>query len=340
METIPGLPEEIGFECMTRFSYTTHQIASQVCRRWREILESNEFYKQRKQSGFTHKLACLVQSLPVQPDTKIQKPTAQLSYGITIYDPKNTSWARLDPIPKYPFGLPLFSQLTCVEGKLIVMGGWNPVSWDPVMDVFVYDFTTREWRQGKDMPSKRSFFASAALNGQVYIAGGHDENKNALKSAWSYNVINDAWTKLTQMNEERDECEGVVIGNEFCVVSGYGTEEQGKFRGSAEFYELETSQWRRVEGVWIEGKCPRWNVGVSKEHETLICLAELDSAVRVGVCGVEFGELTLVTGSAYQGASQEFYMIQMKEGEKCCLNKIEMQNEFCGFVQSGCCIEI
>ncbi|PIA53893.1 hypothetical protein AQUCO_00900459v1 [Aquilegia coerulea] len=340
MELIPFLPEEIGLECLTRLPYTTHRVASRVCHRWRDLLESREFYNQRKQSGFTRKLACLVQSLPVQPDPKIHKPITPSSFGITVFDPNNQSWVRLSPIPKYPSGLPLFSQLCSVDGKLIVMGGWNPVSWDPVKDVFIYDFTTQQWRQGKDMPSKRSFFAAAALDGRVFIAGGHDENKNALKSAWTYDVRRDEWSELTQMSEERDECEGVVIGNEFCVVSGYGTEEQGKFRKCAEFYDMEKNEWRKADGVWIEGKCPRGCVGVNSDDGKLICLAELDSEVRVGTCGVKLGDLSLVTGSAYQGITQGFYTLNMNDRQNSKLKKIEMENDFSGFVQSGCCVEV
>ncbi|KAL5708511.1 hypothetical protein ACHQM5_019301 [Ranunculus cassubicifolius] len=342
MELIVDLPEEIGLECLTRLHYSSHRVASQVCKRWKGVLESCEFYDERKRSGFTRKLACFVQSSPVL-DVPVQlegrKPLSSVpSFGISAFDLKDQSWQRLSPIPKYPSGIPFFSQLSSVQGKLIVMGGWNPVSWDPVSDVFIYDFTTQKWRQGKDMPSRRSLFASVAINGKIFISGGHDENKNALKSAWSYDVKKDEWNELTQMSEPRDECEGVMIGNEFCVVSGYGTDEQGKFQASAEFYNLETNQWRRVDGVWIEGKSPRGSVGVNNDG-SFVCLAQVDSVVNHGVCGVDLGELTLLTGSAYQGATPGFYFLRV-EGENRKLQKIEVQNEFCGFVQAGCCVEV
>ena len=73
------------------------------------------------------------------------------------------------------------------------MGRWDPASYNPVIDVFVYNFMTCRWRRGND------------------IAGGHDENKNVLESAWVYDLRKDEWAELTQMSQERDECEGVVI---------------------------------------------------------------------------------------------------------------------------------
>ncbi|KAF8396014.1 hypothetical protein HHK36_017625 [Tetracentron sinense] len=339
MELIPGLPEEIGLECLTRLSYAAHRVAARVCRRWGKLLESPEFYYQRKQTGNTHKVACLVQSLPVQSALNGRKPVGPPGYGITVFDPVSGTWERLEPVPKYPVGLPLFCQLSSSEGKLVVMGGWDPVSWNPVKGVFVYDFSSRRWKQGKDMPTKRSFFAAAALEGRIFIAGGHDESKNALNSAWVYDVRRNEWDELTQMREARDECEGVVIGSDFCVVSGYGMESQGRFEASSEVYELGSGQWRRVQGAWEAGRCPRSCVGVGTDGK-LICWAESDPAVRVGTCAVGLGSRTLVTGSAYQGAPQGFFLEEVKEGQNSKLVKIDVPGQFSGFVQSGCSVEI
>ncbi|KAE7998759.1 hypothetical protein FH972_003270 [Carpinus fangiana] len=64
--------------------------------------------------------------------------------------------------------------VTGSEGKLMVMGGRHPTSYELVKDVFVYEFTFWRWRRGKDMPETWSFFASGELGGQIIIAGGHD----------------------------------------------------------------------------------------------------------------------------------------------------------------------
>ncbi|CAA0837504.1 F-box/kelch-repeat protein [Striga hermonthica] len=333
-DLIPGLPEELALECLTRLHYSAHGVSSSVCRRWRSLLQSTDFYYHRKQSGFTRKAACLVQSLPTQSESK---PSGPPRYGLTLFDPAALSWERVDPVPKYPDGLPLFCQVVSTEGKLVLMGGWAPSSWEPVRDVFVYEFTTRAWTQCADMPSTRSFFAIGAFGGRVFVAGGHDESKNALSSAWVFDVKRNEWSELTRMSEERDECEGVVVGSEFWVVSGYGTETQGAFKSSAEVYDIGSGQWRRVEDAWRVSRCPRSSVGVANGN-SLVCWAEADSAVRVGACVVDLGDPILVTGSAYQGAPIGFYLM---EGQKGKLAKVEVPDEYAaGLVQSGCCVEI
>lgn len=340
MELIPALPEELGLECLTRLPYTAHRVATQVCCQWRKLLRSQEFYYHRKKYGYTKKLACLVQSFPGGKNIPDTKPASPPSYGLTVFDPVSQMWERLGLVPKYPNRLPLFCQLASCEGKLIVMGGWNPASYDPVRDVFVYDFTTQGWTQGKDMPSKRSFFAVGANGSKIYIAGGHDENKNALKSAWAYDVSEDEWVELTQMSQERDECEGVVIGNEFWVVSGYKTETQGAFESSCEFYQLDTGEWNRVEGVWKAGKCPRSCVEVGNDGK-LVSWPESNSGVGEGAIGIKMDELVILkSGSANPGATQEFFLGKFNGVKIDKLKKLGVSNEFCGLVQSGCFVEI
>ncbi|KAE8700918.1 RNA binding,RNA binding isoform 1 [Hibiscus syriacus] len=335
-ELIPGLPEELGLECLTRFHYSTQRIAALVCRRWQQIIQSRHFYYLRKRTGHTQKAVCLIQLRTGGFDSDGSKPVGQPRYGITVFDPVGGIWGRVDPVPKYPYGLPLFCQMTSTEGKLVVMGGWDPSSYDPVRDVFIYDFTTQRWRQGKQMPGTRSFFAAGGFEGRVVVAGGHDENKNALNTTWEYDTKRDEWTELTMMSQERDECHGMVIGSEFWVVSGYRTDNQGGFEESAELMDLRTGQWSRVEEVWKASQSPRSCVGVGKDN-TLFFWGYRGSRIRVGACAVPLGECTFVSGSAYQGGQQEFFLVDRHE-EK--FKSIHVPVQFSGFVQSGCSVDI
>jgi hypothetical protein len=48
----------------------------------------------------------------------------------------------------------------------------------------------------------------------------------------------------------------------------------------------------------------------------------------------------MLTGLDNQGSPEEFYLIEMKDGQNGKLEKIIVPDEFSGFVQSGCCVEI
>ncbi|XP_061375201.1 F-box/kelch-repeat protein At2g44130-like [Gastrolobium bilobum] len=342
IELIPGLPSDLGLECLTRLPHSAHRVALRVCSQWWRLLQSDEFYYHRKKTGHTRRVSCLVQAHQQQPNHEEgEKPTGSVSpsFGITVFDPESMSWDRVDPVPESPFGLPLFCQLASCDGELVLMGGWDPASYEPLTAVFVYDFRTSRWRRGRDMPAKMSFFAVGSGHGRVYVAGGHDENKNALRTAWAYDPRSDEWSGLAPMSRERDECEGTVVGDEFWVVSGYATESQGMFDESVEVFDFGSGKWRLVDGVWEPGRCPRSCAGIGKDGKA-VNWSGVDPGLRVGVCGVVIGSRTLVTGSEYEGAQHGFYLVEMEEGYKRKLRRISVPDDFSGFVQSGCCVEI
>nr|XP_043633904.1 F-box/kelch-repeat protein At2g44130-like [Erigeron canadensis] len=341
-ELIPGLPEEIALECLTRMHYGVHEVASHVCLRWRNLIKSRDFYYHRKQCGFTYKTVCFVQSLPVllEEEEVNQKPKNQPKYRLSVFEPITNIWDQVNLVPNYCDGLPLFCQVASSEGKLVMMGGWKPGSYEPLRDVFMYDFTTRKWAQRAHMPTTRSFFAASGRYGKIYLAGGHDENKNALKSAWVYDITTNSWTELAPMSEERDECEGVFIGAEFWVISGYDTDSQGRFKNSADVFDTESNKWRRVEEAWGTSRCPRGCVRVG-QNGNMTCWGDSYPAIQVGSCGVHIGDRTLVTGSAFQGGTQTFLLTNNdKVEQKCNFIKVDTPDEFSGFVQSGCFVEI
>ncbi|KAK1266729.1 F-box/kelch-repeat protein [Acorus gramineus] len=343
VELIPGLPEDIAMGCLIRLPHNTHHVARRVSKRWRDLIDGGDLHRLRKQSGESYRVACMVQALTTL-ETAVADSTAeawcgeckrQTAYGVSVFDPVTNDWELLDPIPGYPNGLPLFCQLAGTEGKLVVLGGWDPVSWDPVRDVWVYDFKRKSWRRCADMPSVRSFFAVGVTNDVLFVAGGHDMSKNALKTACVYDVGRDLWMEAPEMGEERDECEGVVIGSEFWVVGGYNTDEQGRFCGSTDVLDLGSGKWRTVEGAWFKGRSPRGCVGVGKGGG-LVSWADVDPAVRIGTCAVGVGDRTILSGYARPGARSGLFLVDAK-GE---MEAVDVPVEFSGFVQSGCSVEL
>ncbi|MBA0567092.1 hypothetical protein Golob_011851 [Gossypium lobatum] len=289
-DLIPGLPEEIGNECLTRFHYSTHSLAVRVCRRWQELLQSKELYYHRKRTGYTQKAACLIQSLKCDSDPDGSKPVGPPRYGITAFEPCGTC-----------------------------------------------SYTSSQHRGGDKGSRCRKLDPSLQLVSWMDALCGHDEHKNALRTAWEYDARMDEWKELKPMSEERDECQGVMIGSEFGLMSGYRTYNQGQFEGSAEVMELETGQWVRVEEAWKASQCPRSCVGVGKEKK-LFSWAGCDSAIRVGVCSAPLGEWTFVSGSAHQGGPTGFFLVDQQTGK---FNTIdEISHQFSGFIQSGCCVDI
>ncbi|KAA8541837.1 hypothetical protein F0562_022989 [Nyssa sinensis] len=261
MELIPGLPNDVGLECLIRVPYQHFSSAVSVCRSWKVEIELPEFQLHRKAAGLSRSVVVLAQAR-VDPTRipSVMKCLATPVYRLTLFELETCSWSELPPVPGYSDGLPMFCQVAGVGLNLVVMGGWNRVTWEVSNSVFIYNFVLGRWRRGADMPGgPRSFFSCASdCDQMVFVAGGHDDEKNALRSAIAYDVGKDEWFPLPDMANERDECKGVFHGGKFHVIGGYPTEMQGRFGRGAETFDVATWQWDQVQEDFLEtATCPR-----------------------------------------------------------------------------------
>ncbi|KAH7573409.1 hypothetical protein JRO89_XS03G0143700 [Xanthoceras sorbifolium] len=276
---IPGLPDEIAMECLIRVPHEFHSNMKSVCLNWQNLISNPSFYQERVKANTAEQLVFQVQPLPKQSSTHMmmihdralitsnkkeeaddQNQTQQEQthhsppqYGLTIYNATYHTWQRMNP----NFAIPMFCQCVALQssGKLLLLGGWDPKTLEPVSDVYVLDIIkgSSSWSKGASMSVARSFFACAVVGGsKVYVAGGHDNQKNGLKSAEVYDVDRDEWGVLPEMVEERDECLGMCLDGDdrFWVVSGYGTETQGRFRSDGECFDPATGSWSTIDNLW------------------------------------------------------------------------------------------
>ncbi|KAG0560275.1 hypothetical protein KC19_10G167700 [Ceratodon purpureus] len=254
---IPALPDDVARQCLLRVPPHSHAQLQRVSRRWRELVNSSEYYEERKREGTSEKFVCMLQAMEPLQSASGRKPAVSTgsvqcspAFGISVLNVHQRSWGRLPPIPDFPEGLPIFSRLVAVDGKLFVLGGWNPATYETLQTVYIFNFVTQTWSRGAPMPTSRSFFACAAVDNYIFVAGGHDNSKTALKSAEVYSLDTDQWAPLAPMNQERDESTGLCFEGNFYAVSGYSTDSQGQFTQSAEVYNPSTNSWTLLEGMW------------------------------------------------------------------------------------------
>lgn len=171
-------------------------------------------------------------------------------HGVTtlsVYDPEKACSYDLPPIPEMVDGLPMFSQIIEVGSDLMVIGGFDPVSWRVLDSVFIYNFKSMSWRRGADMPGQQRllFGCSSDSEKMVLVTGGHNDDKNvALRSVLLYDVEKDKWIVLPNMVMERYECKCILTEGNFHVIDGYTTCTRGHhFQQSAELFDFATSQW-------------------------------------------------------------------------------------------------
>ncbi|EOA28900.1 hypothetical protein CARUB_v10025145mg [Capsella rubella] len=352
-DLIPGLPSELAIECLIRVPYQFQPAMKSVCRSWRTFISCSDssFIQERRRCGKAELLLCLVQ--PLSPPIPASKPVVETlmvadenksdgvsqprvfctpRFGLSVYNVAMSTWHRV----AFPEGeqIPLFCECVVLKdaGKILLIGGWDPETLQPTRDVYVLEFSGRKWRRGAPMKESRSFFACASVGSmKVFVAGGHDDQKNALRSAEVYDVEKDEWSTIPPMTEGRDECQGFAIGTDqrFCVLSGYGTESQGRFRSDGEIYDPATTSWSKIENIWrFPDTSPRGRTaGDFRSSSRLWCFTdtelqmETEDDLRNWTLDLETIQLPMKTVSSdfargRESEGEEGVMMKMTMGKK------------------------
>nr|GMC77639.1 F-box/kelch-repeat protein At1g80440-like [Ipomoea batatas] len=357
MDLLPGLPNDMGLECLIRVPYRNLSAVNSVCRGWKLEIQLPEFWRQRKAAGFARRVIAMAQARVEKTREPVSmKYAATPVYRLTVFEPETGDWAELPPIPGFSNGLPMFCRVVGVGSNLLVIGGWNPVTWEVSKAVYVYNFVYATWRRGADMPGcRRSFFACASdHNSTVFVAGGHDEEKNALRSAMAYDVAGDRWVPLPDMAMERDECKGIFHRGKFHVIGGYDTAMQGRFGASAEAFNVSTWQWDEVQEDFLgTATCPRTCVDhddddgylymcrdnnvVKQTNSSWQVVTQLPSDVSNVAYVTAWQGKMLVIGSSKFSEPHKAFILDLSTYAWANVN---MPENFSGHVQSGCCLEI
>ncbi|CAN6273107.1 unnamed protein product [Urochloa humidicola] len=364
---IPGLPDDVAMECLARVPSRSHRRIRRVCRGWRGAVGSAEFRRRRRAAGAAEDIVFLVQAAPACGDGK-GRPTPECA--LAAANLTTGEWRRVrGPAPAEAWSpVPLFAQCAAAGGDdggrhVAVVGGWDPDTLRPTTDVRVLDVPAGTWRRGQPMPDNRSFFGCAGGSGDgcVYVAGGHDGSKNALRSAFAYDVAADAWRALPDMAEERDEPQLVTApGGGVLAASGYPTEAQGAFKKTAERYAAAGGGAWTDEGdmvpdaaetclasvrgnVWAvgagKGGVREWDGGARAWREVADGPPGVDKCVKA--VGVGDGAAVFVFGTVADGAAVgSKYSAWVMEAGGAPWKRVPVPSGFGGFVYSAAAVRV
>lgn len=243
------LPPELIRQCLLRVSYSSHPNLAAVCRSWRAMVKSPQFYEDRKKFGISQQCICL-----------IGEYHHVLQNRISVYDPVQGTLEQLPRLPHFPGdhqGIPDYCHRVCVNRKLVLIGGLNPNDQKRIHNVFIYDFSSAKWTRGTDTPLPAIGSACAVSpEGLVYVAGGRmDRNENAVGGgAAVYNVEKDEWKLLPEMkNQQWNFCFGAFIDGKFFVM-GLWDVLGGGAQMDAQVYDPEKRVWTTIPNMFRASK--------------------------------------------------------------------------------------
>jgi hypothetical protein len=112
------------------------------------------------------------------------------------YSPRDGSWTRL-PSMQQPRG---GHAGDVIDGALFVVGGAPPAPASGYVQTYstleIYDFATREWTKGPDMPTSRHHTTAVAVEGRLLVFGGRREDDLAVDGVERFDPVSGAWERL------------------------------------------------------------------------------------------------------------------------------------------------
>ncbi len=137
------------------------------------------------------------------------------------YNPATNTWKTLTPAPTQRDH---FSAVV-VGNKLVLAGGrktdWPQTFQNLVPEVDVYNFSTGNWENAPDIPTKRAGALVVPYGNEAIVIGGEISTGSfALTVVEAYNVQTKTWRLLKPLNLTRHSGGVAILGDEIHVVSG------------------------------------------------------------------------------------------------------------------------
>jgi len=102
------------------------------------------------------------------------------------------------------------------------------------------------WSFAPHMPHRRSYTASAQVDGRVYVAAGMVGNSGKPLDIFErFDPAKNSWSPLPFVPEAFSAAAGAALGDEFYLVGGSGDPKTGPFGRQVYAYDVKTGKWKR-----------------------------------------------------------------------------------------------
>ncbi|MGW5428184.1 kelch repeat-containing protein [Streptomyces sp. NPDC004059] len=127
-----------------------------------------------------------------------------------------TAWTTADALPT-----PVMDSGTVtLDGKVYAFGGTDGANL--LFKAYVHDPATGGWQRLANMPEGLEKPGVEAVDGEIYVVGGWDRNRNASTAAYRYDPKHDSWSSVASLPAGVVAGGTAVLGGRLYVVAGCG----------------------------------------------------------------------------------------------------------------------
>lgn len=227
---LPGLPDDVAKYCLALVPRSNFPAMGGVCRKWRSFMQSKELITVRKLAGVLEEWLYIL--------------TMDVEGKESHWEVLDSSGLKHHHLPPMPGAMRAGFGVVVLNGKLLVMAGYLVVkgTGPASADVYQYDSCLNSWSKLADMNVARYDFASAEVNGMVYVVGGYGINGDSLSSAEVYNPDTNKWSIIESLRCPRWGCFACGFDGKLYVMGGRSSFSIGNSR-FVDVYHPEQHAW-------------------------------------------------------------------------------------------------
>ncbi len=149
------------------------------------------------------------------------------------------SWQPLPPLPAAGSEF----AAAVVDKTIFVAGGFDVES-----RLFAFDSASSIWTERAALPEPRHHAGLTALDGDVYLAGGHDHGSQAVDTFWRYDPLADAWEDLPPLPQGPRGALGLAaLDGKIYAVGGSSGDLSGPATADCVSFDPATMEWTALE---------------------------------------------------------------------------------------------
>lgn len=240
---IPGLPDDVALLCLLRVPVDNHGACKAACKIWYSLFGSKEhFFTWRKELGFNDPWLFVF---------GYHKCTGKIEWK--VLDLTRFCWHRIPAWPCKENVCPPGFRCVAIpyEGVFFVCGGMISDVDCPLNLVLKFEVYKNRWTVMKKMITARSFFATGAINGMIYVAGRNSSSLFDLSSAEVLDPKEGIWKPVASMRTNMAAYDAAVLNGKLLVTEGWFWPFYVSPRG--QIYDPQTDIWEHMAAGLQEG---------------------------------------------------------------------------------------
>jgi N-acetylneuraminic acid mutarotase len=203
-----------------------------------------------------------------------------------VYDTERDSWETKTPMPTGRYGI----EANVVDGKIYLIGGWiqseSSSNIEKSNRVDIYDPVTDTWDTGSTIPTAVSGYASAVMDGKIYVISGVASGSTITNLTQIYDPKTDKWSlgipiPMGVGNGAAGATTGTKAAKAIYVIGGSNATYPLSGQYTNQVYFPETNSWSVAASMPVD----RAGLSVTVVNDTLYAIGgghnifTMDSAV-------------------------------------------------------------